>query len=56
MPKTFVLLSELSEKPPGEFAVAAYEMLMGRRPTPHENEEVLSSLLRGDSPTWILGS
>jgi O-antigen chain-terminating methyltransferase len=55
MPKTFALLSELSEKPPGEFALAAYETLMGRRPTPPESDEVVASLLRGDSPTWILG-
>ena len=55
MPKNFALLSELSEKPPGEFAMAAYETIMGRGPTPHECDQVIASLLRGDSPTWILG-
>jgi SAM-dependent methyltransferase/predicted nucleic acid-binding Zn-ribbon protein len=56
MPKNFVLLSELSEKPPGEFAIAAYEAIMGRPPTPRESDDVVAAMLRGDSPTWILGA
>lgn len=56
MPKNFALLSELSEKAPGEFAMAAYETIVGRQPTPHESDDVMASLLRGDSPTWILGT
>ena len=50
------LLDELSQLSPKDFAQRAYETILGRAPTTEEASRMLEALLRGDTPTWLLGA
>ena len=47
---------DLSALGPREFVDAAYHTILGRPPTAQERDQMLTSLLRGDTRTWLLGT
>jgi len=49
-------LADLSSLAPRAFVQAAYQAVLGRPPTAAEEQEMLSSLVRGDSRAWLLGN
>lgn len=50
------LLVELPHLSPEEFVRSAYETILGRAPSVDERERMMSALLRGEAPSWLLGS
>jgi len=50
-----VSLDELSALAPGDFVRVAYDRILQRAPTPPEQAEMMSALLRGDPRTWLVG-
>lgn len=50
------LLSRAAEFAPDELVSVAYEGILGRAPTEPERQRMEASLLRGESPAWLLGS
>lgn len=49
-------LSALALLAPGEFAQRVYETILGRAPTSSERDAIVSSLMNGETRTWLAGA
>lgn len=49
-------LADLSPLAPSEFVSVAFDRILGRPPTRDERERMLTALLQGEAPTWLLGA